>query len=580
MPELARLLMRRSRSMAAVASVTLFVAGCGQGSGSTGGSGAGATGDAGTGGGTGGTGGGSSSGTGTGSGSSGGAGGGAGSGGADAGAIGTVGPDGGPSGMVTSTTMPFPMGLTNACENPWTMLLLRWDPTPRVPRRMYYASCTTPSGTPKMFVSETLTSSTVISASEDKFAGNSGAVFEADWQEGKGLVPTGVAHAFPECREMHGIAAKSDCSVVGVLCRRVTGSSQKDPPTKDMVASISDTAFRSWITQPVSADGKTMNDEEWLYEWPKGDITAAPDRYVAHKAIGSWEFGSKTLVYGETDDTYGLSLKATVFGPDGSGKLNESHEGDALLVVNRSTYDIDTKRGWDWGCGAGHTIFNHLAYNPATSQYAVTCTTDLGIDATNNGGYAGVWFHPEQGGGKGVADEPLDPGGTGSFGGGTTSLQPLPDGGFIGTILGSAAPVTPNENILTAYSSVGLIRYDKNDKPVGGIQWVAQEPGRFLSYPQLAPLGDGTFLLGYAEMRSDERYFPDQFRVVQIDQTGKLLGPVQTVPHAGWGEQDQLIPLGAGRVGWAYIPSPTTTAGSPDPACLSPSLQLSAYVKQ
>lgn len=76
----------------------------------------------------------------------------------------------------------------------------------------------------------------------------------------------------------------------------------------------------------------------------------------------------------------------------------------------------------------------------------------------------------------------------------------------------------------------------------------------------------------------DEFRIPRAYHVMQVDSHGSPLGPDQTLSATGWGEQDQLVSLGTGRVGWAYIPAPARTAGK-NPACLSPTLQLSVYKK-
>jgi hypothetical protein len=502
---------------------------------------------------------------------------------------GAAAPIGTATGVVLHTTFATPDGLTTACEDPWTVRLLHYHPGPVVPRRMYVASCTPPSGEPRLLVSATLTSSTVVSGKEDAMAGNSGVVFEADWKDGAGLAPNGVARAFPECREMHGIAASPDCSVVGVLCRRATGSSTTASPTKDMVAAIPQKGARDWLTQPTSADGKTSSDEEWLYEWPKGDLAAAPDTYVASKAIGSWEYGSQRLVYGAEDGSFGLSLKSTVYGPD---KIKR-HEGDALLVVDRASHTIDLARGWTWGCAAGHTIYNHLAHSPTTGRYAVTCGTDLGVDPSNAGGLAGVWLHPE--GAKhatGLRSEALWK--SLSFGGGPGTLVPTDDGGFLGVIVGAPGGVAPDTNFRASgpTSAIGLVRYDASGAVVGSIRWLAVKDGVFLSYPALASLGGGRYLLGWGEMASladeqaataakknidDAFRIPGAYHVQEVDDAGALLGPDQVLDGVGWGEQDEMVPLGDGRVAWAYIPAPARAAGK-NPPCLSHAIALDVYV--
>ncbi len=484
------------------------------------------------------------------------------------------------AGVVTTTALPMPSGFTNACEDPWTIRLLAYDPGPEVPRRMYFASCTPPGGQPKLLVSVSVETS-ADAGSGDGGPDVSGAVFEAELDASAGtLTPTGVERQFPECLEMHGIAAKSDCSVVGVLCRRATGSSLTDQPTKDMVAALPDAGQGGeqwWLTQPGGPDAGQTNDEEWLYEWPDGIITGSPSTYVAHKAIGGWEYGSQYLVYGETDDTYGLSLKATVSGGGGW------HQGDAFLIVDRSSYSIDQSRGWFWGCAAGHTIFNHPTYNAATSQYAVTCGTDLGVNPSDASGYGGIWAHTEEGQSQGYLSVPIHDSIT--LGGGPTSLLPLSGGGYLGVLAGVDGAITPNLDFQDQgpVTSIGLARFDANGVIVGSVRSIAATPGTFLSYPQLAPLGNGAYLFGYGEMVAladqdtwDLLRVPAAYHVVEIDENGNALSEAQTLVGVGWGEQDQMMPLGDGRVGWAYTPSPARN-GATLPPCASSQLALNVY---
>jgi hypothetical protein len=67
-----------------------------------------------------------------------------------------------------------------------------------------------------------------------------------------------------------------------------------------------------------------------------------------------------------------------------------------------------------------------------------------------------------------------------------------------------------------------------------------------------------------------------------VDGNGAALGPVRKLEGTGWGEQDQLVPLGPGRVAWAYIANPALTVLTGKEQykyapCKSPSLQLSVY---
>ncbi|MBS2017586.1 MAG: hypothetical protein JST00_32195 [Deltaproteobacteria bacterium] len=450
-----------------------------------------------------------------------------------------------------------------------------YHPGPQVPRRMYFDSCSAPGGETTFRISATITSA----AKPDQ---TSGAILEAILDPATGALKSkGAARLFPECVEMHGVASKSDCSMVGALCRRPTRTSETVASTKDMVAALPDEGQRSWMTQPGSDALKQKNDEEWLYEWGNGDIAGMPATYVAHKAIGGWAYGRQALLYGQTDDSFGLSLKATVYG---GGTF---HEGDAFLVVKRSDHSIDRSRGWYWGCAAGHTIFNHAAFNPATSEYGVTCGTDLGTDENNGGGFAGLWMHTEKGKARGYLSTAIH--NSIRLGGGPTSLVPLADGGFLGVFTAAMGVTTPNVEYLVQgpVSSIGIARFDRQGAIVGQPKILVDGGSRFLSYPQLAPLGDGTFLLGYGEMASlatantdnDAVRLATTFKVFEIDAEGKALTPVQTLTGgAGWGEQDEMVSLGKGRVGWAYTPN-AAREGTKNPACASNQLALHVYTR-
>lgn len=480
-------------------------------------------------------------------------------------------------GTLVSSTQPLPAGMTTAGEAPWTIRLLSYHPGPVVPRRMYFASCTPPGGAPKLLVSVSLQPETAT----DQPPIVTGAVFEAQLDATTGaLKPTGAERAFPECREMHGIAAKSDCSVIGVLCRRASRASETEPATKDMVAALTDTSMRDWMTQPGTPEqGEQRNDEEWLYEWTDGTFASTPSTYVAHKAIGGWVFGSQYLVYGESDDTFGLSLKATVYGG------GNWHEGDAMLIVDRRDHSISQNRGWFWGCAAGHTLFNHPTFNPATSQYAVTCGTDLGVKPDAGGGFGGIWTHTEKGSAQGYLDVPIHD--SLSIGGGPTSLLPLPDGGYIGVFAGVNGSISKNQDFQArgAVTEIGFARFDGNGVLVGAVKRVAAMPGVFLSYPQLAPLGNGEYLLGYGEMvplkdQNDWNLLrvPGAYHVQEIDENGTPLTAVQTLDGVGWGEQDQMVPLGNGRVGWGYIAKPARV-GTALPPWAAKQLSLTVYTR-
>lgn len=389
---------------------------------------------------------------------------------------------------------------------------------------------------------------------------------------------------------MHGIAARSDCSVVGALCRRDGNASKTARFTKDMVAAIPDAnkRFKNWITQPGYKDN--VNDEEWLYDWADGDISKKPNMYVANKAIGNWELGKQDLVYSNTQNSYGLSLEAAV------GK----HDGDSFLVVDRANFTINTKRGWMWACGAGHTLANHAVFNPASGKYGAICSTDLGTnsgaDTGKSGGYGGLWVKVEKSGkGKGFLSIPVI---KQNYAGGATGILPLADGGFLGVFAGAKA-TSPKQEYRDKgpTTAIGIARFDAEGNIVGDINWVVKDKDWFYSYPKLADLGNGKYLLGYAKMvrlskrnalgsnvYGDAIRLPDSFHVMEIDASGKPLTKVQTVKH-GWGEQDNMVTLEKGKVAWSYIPKAqytTEAAGKKAklPACRVNEVAINVYTQQ
>ncbi|MBF0442451.1 MAG: hypothetical protein HQK54_11145, partial [Oligoflexales bacterium] len=321
-------------------------------------------------------------------------------------------------------------------------------------------------------------------------------------------------------------------------------------------------------------------DEEWLYEWSDGNIQNNPKKFVVHKAIGSWEYGNHYLILGEEDNTYGMSLKTMVFGPDGKSK----HDGDAFGIISRSDYSLLTGRSRMWSCASGHTLFNHPSFNPATKKYAVMCGTDLPALGTSGAG-GGFWMRVEGKNAEGFADASLYK--SLSISGGPTSLQPLADGGFIGVFAGINGKPDSSVNFRDKEpaSSIGLVRFNPDGKPSGSIKWLVSKPRTFLSYPQLVPFGDGTYLVGYAEMKNldssaeykHEYSIPQNYYLMEIDQEGKPLSDAVKLSAAGWGEQDQIMPMGKGRAVWAYIKNPAYEGKNVQPPCRSAELQLSVY---
>ena len=122
----------------------------------------------------------------------------------------------------------------------------------------------------------------------------------------------------------------------------------------------------------------------------------------------------------------------------------------------------------------------------------------------------------------------------------------------------------------------------------GDIRWVASEVDTYLSYPQLARLGLNRYLLGWGVMRRlDDPLdtdvisyrIPWDYKVMEISEDGTGLTEALLLEGTGWGEQDQMIPLGGGKVAWAYIVDPALNEIGEYPHCNQDARQLSVYVE-
>jgi hypothetical protein len=480
------------------------------------------------------------------------------------------------SGSVTATSNALLNNVVNAAEWPWRVRTFHYDPDPVVPRRMYFSSCKTATDSPKMFVSMTVANpNTPVTKPKE----TTGLLMKFSYNVTTKTYSRDASVSFPGCSEALGVATSNDCSVVGMLCRRPWGSPN---PTKDLVAAIPDQGFRDWITQPGSP--ATPNDELWLYEWNQPDVKTTPKKYVVDKAIGGgWEYGSQYLIYAEQEKKWGISIKATV-------GTSPAHQGDSFLVVDRNTMSINTNRGWLWECGTGHTLFNHPAYDPVSSKFAAMCGTDYNSAET---GYLGAqvvhvegqpnreFWHYNM-----IGIRPK--GGVGSF-------LPAPGGGFLGVVTGTATAPSAVQNFpLTPKTAIGFVRTDATGTATQPVKWFGTSGSTYLGHAQLAPLGNGRFLLGYAKFTNpavdgngqggikDENTFrvPSSYWVFEIDAKGNSLTQPKQIQN-GWGEQDQMVPLGNGRVGWAYNPEfwrkGTAAAGYTYPNPRSNNIQINVY---
>lgn len=454
---------------------------------------------------------------------------------------------------IASTLHPgLPNGEPVACEWDWFighLFFQRNDAQPDAhsPRRMYSASCDTDTSTPRLF-----TSLTIGSKVDSGLGGVSGVITVSTLDPATGAVVVDETHHFPECRSMHGIATASDCGTVAALCRISNTANDAD---HDAVATGPDP---EWMTnENICGNEDKMNDHMWLYEWPDGDLSQDPVKVIVHKSIGSWEYGSNYLRYAEADDSYGIALKTTVGEKDvGSG----CHEADTFLILNREDYQYapENERGWVWACATGHTIHNRPAYDPTTNKYAMLCSTDWNDQETQ--GLNEIAFRLEDGP-KNVVHYAT--GGSIRIKGGAGPLVPREGGGFLGLLVGE--PTMTEDPEYTSPTQIGLVTLDATGEQEGEIRWYPNDGIGFYGWPQLGPLGNGRYLLAWGEGyqagtadnngdRNAALVLPQTFWMMEIDEGGNPLTSQTEVSEAGWGETNEMIPLGAGRVAWSFIP--------------------------
>ncbi len=464
------------------------------------------------------------------------------------------------AGTISSANDVLDGSRVTANEHRYVIRILDLHPGSVVPGRIYADSCVY-NGQRKIFASlstkatagATTRAGTIISAN----VSSTGAV-------------SGFSHRdFPECKEMNGIAVTSDCSTVAALCRRPSSATGS---TKDLVASLTNTTWKDWLT------ANTADDHMWLYEWKNAAVAPLPaaptNRYVVSKAIGGgWEYGHQNLVL--SGSHYGISMKSATGG-------TTQHQADSFVVVSRTAPAIDTTRGWLWACAEGHTLSNRPAVNPQ-GAFAALCTTDWhGVASDYTKG--GIWMHVENQSKTLVRSIYRSTLSTNRFNGGATSLVALSGGGFLGVFAATDGTTTlPTKIGMVRLNSVGAVVWQK---------WLRESPGYFLSYPQLVSLGNDNagaprFLVGWGRMMqyvnastfdspspNDSQRIASIYSLQEFDANGDAKSELRAVTH-GWGEQDQMVSLGKGRAGWIYTPNPAFSTPLPTPT--STSLQWTTY---
>ncbi len=532
------------------------------------------------------------------------------------------------AGNIASGTHTITSSRTTAAAYPneRRMFALHPSGTPVAPRRSYVTSCL--SGTTrKIFASFTSRSSTGVEA---------GTIISATVNNSTGVVSGFSQKDFTsECLDMAGITASASCNVVAALCKRPANAAV-GTADKDLVAAIPTTTWGNKFRDALTAD---PNDNRmWLYEWvgasgamanPTG--TAPTRRFVVAKNIRStatWpaangpfvETGHHSLVFSPavaaanglpaSPSFFAISMKTTTrTGTDGI-----KHDGDKFVVVNRSTAAIDLDRGWIDSCGTGHPRTNRIAmrtYNASGDIYqvkfGVLCTTDW--NGVANVSKAGIWMRTE----GGAVGQPLAAGKLATViynnttvgtptnypngGGGPLVATPT---GYLGVVVGSG---TTTGSVIR--SQIGLVTFDKSGFATG-THWLKTSTSNYLGYPQLVEIGkeaDGVtprFLLGWADMMAapstmttaqvaavfntvtgeqKPKWVATRYYVQEISATGAGKTTVKQITD-GWGEQDQMVSMGRGKVAWVYRPNPalTFTNGVPSaPTAYSTQLRFVTY---
>ncbi|MEO0452166.1 MAG: hypothetical protein AAFZ74_17765 [Pseudomonadota bacterium] len=131
-----------------------------------------------------------------------------------------------------------------------------------------------------------------------------------------------------------------------------------------------------------------------------------------------------------------------------------------------------------------------------------------------------------------------------------------------------------SEVLPTDLTRIGLLKVsDMGRANIDGdyqnVKWIVEDEDCILGAPQITDMKNGRFLLGWAKFQciSDghklQRFagkhtlHPKAYYLMEIDAEGNALTEPFEMTSTGWGGQDEMVYLGGGRVGWAYIPNPT-----------------------
>ena len=139
--------------------------------------------------------------------------------------------------------------------------------------------------------------------------------------------------------------------------------------------------------------------------------------------------------------------------------------------------------------------------------------------------------------------------------GGPGPLHPLEDGGWIGLIVAGDGDVTYGEDDHALPSNpttkIGLVKFDQSGTLLGDINWIVSADPNYASYPQLVPLENGNFLLGYGILPADsstsdgnysglhwQLIYPKSYWLQEITANGEAASQAWRMEDIAWGEID------------------------------------------
>ena len=421
-----------------------------------------------------------------------------------------------------------------------------------MPESLSFSVSTDAAGTKTMFVSATLGKiGDSKKGPNTVFTHQAGLLIQAKINPDNNRFEIVSYREFPECEELPSVQSSRNGDVIAVLCKTFShhhpskGEEARSDYDADLIQKYNDTYGGS----DVILHDRTKY-EMWLYEWRASDTADGqidienddPLKFVVHKSVGKNDGLPHTLVYGEEDNSYGISV---VGAWKGGG-----HTGDTFFVVERAedaaAYEIakmkqtsdspqEKVRGWKSTCGPAHAFLIVTGFNPITREYTVICSGDTNTDPAVGNEFSGINFATatSQNGVKNIKESflILQKEGNYRLKGDPGALHPF-GRGWVGAVVGASGQQADMAGRASnPVTRVGIVQFNQAGEMISnpvtagsdpnaigqGIHWIdvpaAEYADHYVSYPQLVPLGqscatDGAtlcerYLLGYGIMLAE-----------------------------------------------------------------------------